>query len=119
MPVEIRRMWPGGPLRKWSVNREAGVRIPYASGGFVGGYVCDVNQHDVNGVYRMSDGSWLCADHRALHRKQSSTVFVTPRGIALDAPLTPRQALGGGNPPSRGNDAQITLFPNRGEKPDE
>jgi hypothetical protein len=59
---ETRRMWEDGPSRLWSRTRG---KIPYATGGFVGSYLCQGCNQQADGVYR-SEGSrgrrkWLCA----------------------------------------------------------
>lgn len=58
--AEIRRMWTNGPLRRWARARLSSNWIPYETGGFVAGYVCDGCRQDVAGVYRVAPGCWLC-----------------------------------------------------------
>jgi len=38
---QIRRMWEGGPLRRWSETRHGGNCLASDRGGFTGAYVCD------------------------------------------------------------------------------
>jgi len=58
--IELRRMWPGGPLRQWSERRH-GNFIPLHSGGFAGRYCCDQCRKPCAGVYRVIHASrWLC-----------------------------------------------------------
>jgi hypothetical protein len=66
----IRRMWTGGPTRRWSPIRESGCIMPLAAGGFGGAYVCDECAMPVTGVYRVIDRvqrqqTWLCGGCRA------------------------------------------------------
>jgi hypothetical protein len=63
--VITKRMWAGGPLRRWSPVRTNGCPMPLAGGGFGGSYVCGGCQRPVAGVYRVIDRvqrreSWLC-----------------------------------------------------------
>lgn len=72
-----RRIWPDGPLRRWSLVRTNGCQMPLAGGGFGGSYVCDGCSEPVAGVYRAIDRverreSWLCA---ACKTVQTATVF--------------------------------------------
>ena len=70
--VAPKRMWEGGPLRRWSAERVSGGQIPYDRGGFVGVYVCDVGKHDSPmGLYRSPDGLWKCAEHGTLTAQNS------------------------------------------------
>jgi hypothetical protein len=59
--IEVKRMWPNGPLRRWSVKPHSGW-IPYGSGGYAGPYVCSECGKDVPGVY---SPNWLCGTCRA------------------------------------------------------
>ena len=61
----VKRMWAGGPFRRWSPVRTSGCPMPLAGGGFGGSYVCGECQRPVAGVYRVIDRvqrreSWLC-----------------------------------------------------------
>jgi hypothetical protein len=60
--AEVKRMWPGGPLRQFSPTRFSG-SIPMDGGGHVGSYVCDVCGNVVAGVYEYP-GGWRCAGCR-------------------------------------------------------
>ena len=60
---EIRCMWTGGPLRRWSPLRISNSWIPYDGGGFVSSYVCAQCHLDAVGVYRTAAG-WFCATCR-------------------------------------------------------
>lgn len=62
--TEIRRMWKGGPLRRWAEERPLSSWIPYATGGYAGPYVCEICRQDVVGVYRCSSEDWRCAKCR-------------------------------------------------------
>jgi HNH endonuclease len=53
----IKQMWNQGPLRRWSSTPVAGW-IPYATGGYVGSYVCACCKRNVSGVY---EPTWNCA----------------------------------------------------------
>lgn len=46
----INRMWEGGPLRLWSSEPKS-AWVPYATGGYVGPYVCTECSKEVSGVY--------------------------------------------------------------------
>lgn len=63
-----RRMWEGGPLRKWSEARPTGKFINYAQGGYAGSYVCEQCQMSCDGVYRVTtkcgQQEWLCGKCR-------------------------------------------------------
>lgn len=66
MTAAARRMWAGGPCRRWSVIRESGCTMPLAGGDFGGSYVCDGCQVPAGGlrrVIRLENGqeTWLCA----------------------------------------------------------
>ena len=65
MTIEIKRMWPTGPLRQWSndpVHRNSwNLYQCNSSHGFVGSYVCDDCREPVVGVYRQKRSEkWLC-----------------------------------------------------------
>lgn len=66
-PVNARRMWAGGPLRRWSATRDSGSTMPLAVGGFWGPYICDRCQLPCAGVRCIKEGcqgarKWLCGD---------------------------------------------------------
>lgn len=68
--ASVRRMWPGGPLRRWSAARGAGCTMPLDSGGYGGSYVCDGCRGPVVGLYSVIRGvqrraMWLCAACKA------------------------------------------------------
>ena len=68
--AEMRRMWPGGPLRQWSPVREGGCSMPLDGGGYGGPYECEGCLTPVPGVYRVitqpqRGGTWLCASCKA------------------------------------------------------
>ena len=66
--TEIRRMWEGGPLREWSAERAKTGMISYATGGYVGCYVCDKCQQPAAGLYRDKNSNhWHC---KACHPKR-------------------------------------------------
>jgi len=62
---EIKRMWWGGPLRKWSPERISAGWTQYDKGGYAGPYVCDCCGDDVGGVYRVN-GQWICGGCKSL-----------------------------------------------------
>jgi DNA-directed RNA polymerase subunit RPC12/RpoP len=69
--IEIREMWTGGPLRKFSTMHVNSTWKPYESAavrGYVSGYVCKDCMRDVLGVHWTSDG-WKCA--RCRHNRKS------------------------------------------------
>lgn len=88
--VQTKRMWPDGPLRRWSPVRTGGCHIPLDSGGFGASYVCEECLEPVAGVYRVIRGvqrreSWLCASCRAQpQRKRAARADNTrsPHGMA-------------------------------------
>lgn len=56
--VTVREMWPGGPLRQFSLTPVPNW-IPYATGGYVGPYVCRrCRLASPKGLY---DPEWLCS----------------------------------------------------------
>jgi hypothetical protein len=65
MPIEIKRMWEGGPLRRWSDGPQGRGWTSYQSPtlrGFAGSYVCEACQASVAGVYYVPCAlQWLCA----------------------------------------------------------
>lgn len=64
--VEIKRMWPGGPLRRRTSKRTSLTPIGYADGGFVGSYVCDGCRRPGDGLYCAREGyRWLCGACRS------------------------------------------------------
>ena len=90
----VRRMWPVGPLRRWSPVRNTGCGMPLTKGGFGGSYVCDGCSEPVRGVYRVIDRveertSWLCAACKA---QQATTVSQKGKGPDV---LAAHQALNG------------------------
>lgn len=73
--IEAKRMWASGPLRLCSMERDGSCRMPLASSGFGGAYVCDGCLGPVAGVYRVIDGVqghqlWLCASCKAQRKKE-------------------------------------------------
>jgi hypothetical protein len=62
---EVKIMWPNGPSRAWSPVSRSGARTPYATGGFVGAYVCQGCQA-TGGVYeaKLPSGKagWFCSE---------------------------------------------------------
>lgn len=69
-PGSARRMWPGGPLRRWSPARTSGCDMPLDRGGYGGSYVCEGCMQPVPGVYRVFRGvqrreTWLCGGCKA------------------------------------------------------
>jgi hypothetical protein len=58
-------MWPGGPSRHWLMTKYAGW-FPYATGGYVGSYVCTSCHKSVAGVY---SPSWICGTCRKRARR--------------------------------------------------
>jgi hypothetical protein len=65
MPIEIKRMWEGGPLRQWSDTRQtSGGWLYYTNSqmtGYAGSYVCDECRQSTPGVYYVSSvKKWLC-----------------------------------------------------------
>lgn len=89
-PSEVKRMWPGGPLRRFSPVRKGACQAPLEGGGFGGSYVCEGCQMPVAGVYRVIAGvqsreSWLCASCKAQpQRKRAARAGNTcsPHGMA-------------------------------------
>jgi hypothetical protein len=61
---DSRRIWPGGPLRRWSATPASGFDA-HVGGGFVAAYVCDVCRRPVVGIYHV-DELWECAECRKL-----------------------------------------------------
>src|SRR5713101_8380706 len=60
--IIVKRMWPGGPLRRWSPSKCSG-GIVYATGGYVLAYVCEDCRRALVGVYRVRVGAdvvWVC-----------------------------------------------------------
>jgi hypothetical protein len=58
--VEVRQMWKGGPLRKWSPTKSSTTPDSYKVG-FVGSYVCARCQQPCDGVYPVRAlTKWLC-----------------------------------------------------------
>jgi len=62
--LEIKRTWPGGPLRQFSDMPFKG-SIPVV-GGYAGAYICDVYDHVTplegeDGGIKLHDDRWLCA----------------------------------------------------------
>jgi hypothetical protein len=61
---EIRQMWAGGPSRIWSSTCGNMAPMGYATGGFVGSYICQGCNQQADGVYRSEDSTggkkWLC-----------------------------------------------------------
>lgn len=64
MPVEVKRMWEGGPLRQFSGKHEGAAQNYYQSPaltGYTGAYVCDECLEPRDGVYRVGRlRKWLC-----------------------------------------------------------
>lgn len=55
------RMWSGGPFRHWSATKSSLAPMGYATGGFVGSYVCGLCKRSCEGVYLVrEEHSWLC-----------------------------------------------------------
>jgi hypothetical protein len=62
---EVRRMWPGGPLRRWSPTSTALCSMGRSGGSFTGAYVCDKCRVSVDGIYFVCEArEWLCATCR-------------------------------------------------------
>lgn len=61
---ELRQMWKGGPLRRWSMTKTPKTPNGY-SRGFVGSYVCAVCHEPSEGVYAVREPlGWLCGPCR-------------------------------------------------------
>lgn len=55
------RMWSGGPFRHWSAIKSSLAPMGYATGGFVGSYVCGQCKRSCEGVYLVrEEQEWLC-----------------------------------------------------------
>lgn len=68
--IELKRMWPDGPLRQFSnaSKRPATSFIALAGGGYGGSYVCEGCSKPCDGVYRvMPARKWLggCCKNKA------------------------------------------------------
>ena len=96
--IEIRRMWPGGPLREFATERpNSSWGTPYQSNtlaGFAGRYVCEsCLKPSPMGVYQVTaaqnrGSSWLCAACREKVRPRKPQ----PEGLAR-AQRTREEAL--------------------------
>ena len=93
--TDVRRLWPGGPLRRWSAIRSSGCQIPLATGGFGGSYVCEGCREPVAGVYGVIRGvqrrqSWLCGSCKvqpagvSAQNRRISAAMSAKRGIIID-----------------------------------
>lgn len=94
-PSKVKRMWPGGPLRRWSPVRQTGCKMPLADGGFGGSYVCEGCSEPVAGLYRMFDRveqreSWLCV--RCKTRSDETKIHVSEKTGLADR-NSPSQAV--------------------------
>ncbi len=59
--VAVKRMWDGGPFRRWSATKTTHTPMGYAMGGFVGSYVCGECYEPCDGVYLVrEEQNWLC-----------------------------------------------------------
>ena len=77
--IEIRQMWPGGPLRRFSEKRPGPQWILLDGGGYANNYVCAQCRKDVKGVHRTPDG-WLCGECRRnaqINPQQGKTEHLT------------------------------------------
>jgi hypothetical protein len=77
---QVKQMWPGGPLRRFSPIRKGGCQLPLEGGGFGGSYVCEGCQVPVAGVYRVIDRverreSWVCAGCKTQREEAKSRTF--------------------------------------------
>ena len=91
------RMWPGGPLRRWSFARSAGCSIPLAGGGYGGAYVCERCQSPSPGIYRVIQGvqslaSWICASCKSLRSATEQHQGAGGEGMGLPTLATYRIA---------------------------
>jgi hypothetical protein len=58
--TEVRRMWPGGPLRRWSQVKTPQTPLGYSEG-FAGAYICGQCLEPCEGVYRLREPQkWVC-----------------------------------------------------------
>jgi hypothetical protein len=71
--VVLKRMWPGGPLRRWSPTNAPLAPMVYAKGRYVGAYICDLCERSCDGVYCV-DGEqggpkrWVCGGCKPEYR---------------------------------------------------
>jgi hypothetical protein len=76
--IEIQRMWPGGPLRHFSIEKRqpAGHYIAYSSPiltGWAGAYVCDLCRESSDGLYfARGEQKWLCGAGKTQCRPSAS-----------------------------------------------
>jgi hypothetical protein len=59
--VQVKVMWKGGPLRRWSASKTTLAPLGFSDGGFVGSYVCAECSTPCEGVYYVREVlKWLC-----------------------------------------------------------
>lgn len=73
--LKPKRMWVGGPLRRFSGGSVPGARMPLATGGYGGAYICDKCQKPVDGVYEASEG-WICGGCKRNAPKESEAELI-------------------------------------------
>ncbi len=84
--VNVKPMWEGGPLGRWSASKTTLTPMRYAKGGFVGSYVCAGCREPCDGVYLVrEEQKWLCGPCKSK---------LQPSGKRHEA-LNPVQRLGG------------------------
>jgi hypothetical protein len=74
--IQIREMWPSGPLRRFATERPNPRWVPLASGGYASSYVCAECRKDVAGVHDTGDG-WMCQScrkNRKCNAQESKTL---------------------------------------------
>lgn len=79
MEIETRRMWEGGPLRRWSRTKQRSQSWNFYESascrGYAGAYVCDECQESTPGVYRSTPFvRWLCAACNAKWQGRQSQI---------------------------------------------
>ena len=62
--TEAKRMWPGGPLRRFSPDKRFASSIALESGGYAGAYICDGCGKAHEGIYGPSPSGCFCSGCR-------------------------------------------------------